>query len=100
MLSRDTSEPMNSFSDTSGGIEVSSDSSLQVLITGVFEEYEEWPDSADISEPVNHSPRSSDDNDTVVVAVMGATGVGKSTYIRMVSGRDDVVVGNNLYSGG
>lgn len=35
----------------------------------------------------------------VVIAVMGITGAGKSTFIKLVTGRDDVVVGNRLSSG-
>jgi hypothetical protein len=45
-------------------------------------------------------PRTSDGSETVVVAVMGVTGVEKSTFIQKVSGRDDVIVGNSLSSGG
>ncbi|KAK5080134.1 hypothetical protein LTR05_008795 [Lithohypha guttulata] len=33
-----------------------------------------------------------------IIAVMGATGAGKSTFIRLVTGRDDVVVGDRLVS--
>lgn len=36
---------------------------------------------------------------SVVIAVMGMTGVGKSSFIRSVSGRKDVVVGHTLSSG-
>ncbi|KAK0721567.1 hypothetical protein B0T26DRAFT_810697 [Lasiosphaeria miniovina] len=35
---------------------------------------------------------------TVVIAVMGATGAGKSTFIKTITGRDDVVVGGSLLS--
>ena len=35
----------------------------------------------------------------VVIAVMGVTGAGKSTFIKTVSGRNDVVVGDSLFSG-
>jgi ABC-type thiamine transport system ATPase subunit len=35
----------------------------------------------------------------IVVAVMGATGAGKSTFIRRVTGNDTVVVGDGLKSG-
>jgi putative ribosome biogenesis GTPase RsgA len=35
----------------------------------------------------------------VVIAVMGVTGVGKSTLIRTITGRDDIVVGHDLTSG-
>ncbi|ORX97296.1 P-loop containing nucleoside triphosphate hydrolase protein [Clohesyomyces aquaticus] len=34
----------------------------------------------------------------VVIAVMGMTGVGKSTFIRTITGRDDIVVGHGLIS--
>lgn len=35
----------------------------------------------------------------VVIAVMGVTGAGKSTFIKTVSKRNDVVVGDSLSSG-
>jgi ABC-type lipoprotein export system ATPase subunit len=35
----------------------------------------------------------------VVIAVMGVTGAGKSTFIQTVSGRKDVIVGDTLTSG-
>ncbi|KAF4625164.1 hypothetical protein G7Y89_g13005 [Cudoniella acicularis] len=44
------------------------------------------------------SSQSSPEQD-VVIAVMGVTGAGKSTFIKTVSGRNDVVVGDNLSSG-
>ena len=44
-----------------------------------------------------HSSQSKEQD--VVIAIMGATGSGKSTFIKTVSGRNDVVVGNNLSSG-
>lgn len=34
----------------------------------------------------------------VVVAVLGVTGVGKSTFIKTITGREDVVVGHSLTS--
>jgi predicted GTPase len=39
------------------------------------------------------------EDEAVVIAVMGVTGVGKSTFIRTVSERDDVIVGDSLSSG-
>ena len=35
----------------------------------------------------------------VVVAVMGVTGTGKSTFIRLVTGNDKIKVGERLQSG-
>lgn len=37
--------------------------------------------------------------DGVVIAVMGVTGAGKSTFVKSVTGRDDIVVGHGLLSG-
>lgn len=39
------------------------------------------------------------DTSDVVIAVMGPTGVGKSSFVKLVSGRDDVSVGDRLVSG-
>jgi len=36
--------------------------------------------------------------DVVVIAVMGVTGSGKSTFIQKVTGSESVVVGSNLVS--
>jgi len=44
------------------------------------------------------SSQSSPEKD-VVIAVMGVTGAGKSTFIKTVSERNDVVVGDSLSSG-
>ncbi|KAH8800295.1 P-loop containing nucleoside triphosphate hydrolase protein [Xylogone sp. PMI_703] len=41
---------------------------------------------------------SSTEVKNIVIAVMGVTGSGKSTFIKTISGRDDVIVGNNLTS--
>jgi putative ribosome biogenesis GTPase RsgA len=38
-------------------------------------------------------------NADIVIAIMGVTGVGKSTFIASVTGRKDVQVGHDLYSG-
>jgi putative ribosome biogenesis GTPase RsgA len=35
----------------------------------------------------------------VVVAVMGLTGVGKSSFVKNVTGREDIKVGHSLDSG-
>ena len=35
----------------------------------------------------------------VTVAVMGPTGSGKSTFIKAMTGREDIAVGNNLKPG-
>jgi len=35
----------------------------------------------------------------VVIAVMGVTGAGKSSFIKEVSGREDIVIGHNMSSG-
>jgi hypothetical protein len=40
----------------------------------------------------NHIP------DDVIIALMGVTGAGKSTFIKLVTGRDDIVVGHALTS--
>lgn len=46
------------------------------------------------------SPLTSDTEDEdIVIAVMGVTGVGKSTFIKTVSGRNDVIAGESLSSG-
>lgn len=37
--------------------------------------------------------------DAIVIAVLGVTGSGKSTFIKTVTGRKDVIVGNKLTSG-
>lgn len=39
------------------------------------------------------------DGDVVVIAVMGETGAGKSSFIKLVTGRNDVKVGETLSSG-
>ena len=36
--------------------------------------------------------------EVVVIAIMGMTGSGKSTFIRLATGRDDVRVGESLAS--
>jgi ABC-type uncharacterized transport system ATPase component len=41
------------------------------------------------------SPSSSD----IVIAVMGMTGAGKSSFIKKVSGREDIVIGHKISSG-
>jgi ribosome biogenesis GTPase A len=38
-------------------------------------------------------------NADIVIAVMGVTGAGKSTFITTVTERKDIPVGPNLYSG-
>lgn len=35
----------------------------------------------------------------VVIAVMGATGVGKSSFVRLVTGNTDIPIGHSLKSG-
>ena len=35
----------------------------------------------------------------VVIAVMGLTGVGKSSFIKNVTGREDIQIGHGLTSG-
>jgi hypothetical protein len=74
-------------------------SSRLPLVPGAFVEDMEWREPPkDVPEPVKYSPGSSDDTN-VVVAVMGVTGAGKSTFIKTVSGRNDVIVGDSLSSG-
>jgi GTP-binding protein EngB required for normal cell division len=51
-----------------------------------------------ISERFSPSGQSSPEQN-VVIAVMGVTGTGKSTFIKTISGRNDVVVGDDLSSG-
>jgi len=57
--------------------------------------YSQWES---IPESLSKSEQNSPEQD-VVIAVMGVTGTGKSTFIKTVSGRNDVVVGDNLSSG-
>jgi len=57
-----------------------------------------WWGNAPSSNTTPQSSGTTEDQD-IVIAVMGATGAGKSTFIKTVSGRNDVVVGNNLSSG-
>lgn len=38
-------------------------------------------------------------NQTTVVALMGATGTGKSSFINLVTGKEDAKVAHGLYSG-
>ena len=45
------------------------------------------------------SPGGMPEGGDIVIAVMGVTGVGKSTFIKTVSRRDDVVIGDSLFSG-
>lgn len=35
----------------------------------------------------------------VIIAIMGVTGVGKSTFIKTITGREDIAVGHGLSSG-
>ena len=35
----------------------------------------------------------------VIIAIMGVTGVGKSTFIKTITGREDIAVGRGLFSG-
>jgi GTPase len=87
--------PQGSLEDT----DTTRDLSGSLLVPGAFiEDVEWWETPENVLGSVNRSPGFSDDT-SVVVAVMGATGAGKSTFIKMVSGRDDVVVGNTLSSG-
>ncbi|KAH6712677.1 P-loop containing nucleoside triphosphate hydrolase protein [Leptodontidium sp. MPI-SDFR-AT-0119] len=44
------------------------------------------------------SDAEGEQEDSIVIAVMGVTGAGKSTFIKTVSGRNDVVVGDSLCS--
>lgn len=49
---------------------------------------------------LSRSPLTGDTEDEdIVIAVMGVTGVGKSTFIKTVSGRNDVITGESLSSG-
>jgi ABC-type hemin transport system ATPase subunit len=48
-----------------------------------------------VYESVNMSQKSSN----AVIAVMGMTGAGKSSFIKEVSGRKDIVIGHKLSSG-
>lgn len=38
------------------------------------------------------------EDDTVIIVVMGATGVGKSSFIRLITGREDIKIGQTLFS--
>jgi ABC-type branched-subunit amino acid transport system ATPase component len=35
----------------------------------------------------------------IIIAVMGIPGVGKSTFIKNITGNDDLVIGHGLFSG-
>ncbi|RFU33052.1 hypothetical protein B7463_g3282, partial [Scytalidium lignicola] len=66
-----------------------------------FEMHDEklWENAEPIfSDPSPRSSCSSTEVKNIVIAVVGVTGSGKSTFIRTVSGRNDVIVGNNLTS--
>jgi putative ribosome biogenesis GTPase RsgA len=48
----------------------------------------------------NQAHSSSDaQNADIVIAVIGMTGAGKSSFIASVTGREDIQVGHDLYSG-
>jgi hypothetical protein len=68
--------------------------------SGAFQEYDAalWENAPTF---FNHIPGTSDSTQEkdIVIAVMGVTGAGKSTFIKTVSGRDDVIVGDSLSSG-
>jgi GTP-binding protein EngB required for normal cell division len=49
--------------------------------------------------PVLQKPRRRSIAPEVVVAVMGVTGAGKSSFIRRITANDEVVVGKGLQSG-
>jgi ABC-type transport system involved in cytochrome bd biosynthesis fused ATPase/permease subunit len=71
----------------------------ELLIPGSFIQDTEWRESPDHApKTARYSPEFSDDTN-VVIAVMGATGAGKSTFIKTVSGRNDVIIGDSLSSG-
>jgi ABC-type sugar transport system ATPase subunit len=38
-------------------------------------------------------------SDDVVIALMGVTGAGKSTFIKTITGYEDIQIGHNLTSG-
>ena len=44
------------------------------------------------------NPTGAPNGEKILIAVMGVTGAGKSTFIRTVTGREDVVVGDGLQS--
>ena len=46
-------------------------------------------------EPLHSTTMESD----IVIAVMGIPGVGKSTFIKNITGNDNLVVGHSLFSG-
>jgi ABC-type hemin transport system ATPase subunit len=41
----------------------------------------------------------SSNSSEIVIAVMGMTGAGKSSFIKRVSGREDIIIGHKLSSG-
>jgi len=67
---------------------------------GDFQEYDEaqWENVPAFFDQIPSSTNFAEDKD-IVIAVMGATGAGKSSFIKTVSGRNDVIVGDSLSSG-
>lgn len=50
------------------------------------------------NKPIEWLPGLGTEIEEVVVAVMGMTGAGKSSLIKTVTGRDDIVIGHGLKS--
>jgi len=51
----------------------------------------------DVTEPTTQSP-GAEPRSSIRIAVMGVTGAGKSRFIQVASGRDDVGIGHDLHS--
>ncbi|KAF8850292.1 P-loop containing nucleoside triphosphate hydrolase protein [Acephala macrosclerotiorum] len=64
-----------------------------------FQKYDAtlWENASTVVDHVPGCSGSSQD-ENIIVAVMGVTGSGKSTFVKLVSGRDDVIVGDSLQS--
>jgi predicted GTPase len=50
-------------------------------------------------QPSSSNGEGASQNADVVIAIMGVTGAGKSSFIACVTGRKDIKVGHELYSG-
>lgn len=61
------------------------------------------PNTNSTMDQETHDPQSDDEQNgaghkEIVIAVMGVTGAGKSYFIRKVTGREDIDVGDGLES--
>jgi putative ribosome biogenesis GTPase RsgA len=51
------------------------------------------------NQPLSSNDEIVSQNADIVITVMGVTGAGKSSFIASVTGRKDIRVGHDLYSG-